>query len=182
MAELNAIQRIAEIVADLTPAERRRVSAWLSEYAFQDECCGAGGCACECAPDDDADASWADGEAAPGAEGSGSEAPADGAPTYDSFAELYAAVAPRKGAQKAAVAGWWIENKMGQGSWKAYEVNKLLKSIEVKVSSMSIVLTNAVKAEDPLVVELERLGEGERARKVFCLSESGREYVQSQLG
>ncbi len=97
------------------------------------------------------------------------------------FAELYALVEPKKGAQKAAVAGYWLETHEGQRSWKASEVNKLLKSIDVKVSSMSIVLTNAVKAKAPIVLELERLGESARSRKTFCLSEQGLAYVQGSL-
>ena len=98
------------------------------------------------------------------------------------FAELYEAVGPAKGAQKATVAGYWLESRQGQQSWKASEVNKLLKSIDVRVSSMSIVLTNAVKAASPLVVELSRLGDSERSRKTFRLSELGTAYVEDAIG
>lgn len=169
LPELAAMQQIANIVSDLTPAERKRVAAWLVELASQDELPQE--CAAEAAED------------AEQAEDAQGDVPAEELESkeFETFAELYEAVAPRKGAQKAAVAGWWLETKQGQQSWKASEVNKLLKSIDVKISSMSIVLTNAVKAKDPLMVELERLGNSERSRKTFCLSDAGFAYVESAL-
>jgi hypothetical protein len=101
--------------------------------------------------------------------------------SYESFADLYDDVAPKTGTQKAVTAGYWFEVKEGKQSWKASEVNKLLKSIDVKVSSISIVLTNAVKAKKPLIAQLERLGDSERSRKTFCLKEGGIEYVESRI-
>lgn len=184
LRELSVMQQVADITSTLTPNERMRVAAWFYELASQDETPQAQAltttaalppaqvaAALAAAPEQDA---AADAEA---------DAPAD-APaekTYDSFAAFYAAAAPRKGAQKAAVAGYWLETREAHESWKASEVNKLLKSIDVKVSSMSIVLTNAVKVESPLVEELGRLGDSERSRKTFKLTDQGRAYVEAQL-
>lgn len=169
LPELNAMQQIATIVSELTPAERKRVAAWLSEYAAQEDEPVA-------APaEDEPDAAPEE----PAEDAEQTETPAGQQPA--TFAELYEAVAPKKGAQKAVAAAYWLEVRQGQQSWKASEVNKLLKSIDVKVSSVSIVLTNAVKAKDPLVIELARLGDSERSRKTFRLSESGLAYVESQL-
>ena len=163
LTELSAMQAIAEIVSDLTPAERRRVAAWFSAYAAE-----------ETVPVADASVvasiETQDTPAAAGIDG------------IRTFAELLDAVAPKTGAQKAAVAGWWLEHREQHESWKASEVNKLLKSADVKVSSISIVLTNAVKVDSPLIMELERLGDGERSRKTFCLSERGLAYVEGTSG
>ncbi len=167
LPELSAMQQIANIVADLTPAERRRVGTWLVEFAKED------------APLATKESTAATSDSDPVAVEPDTDVAQDKA--YTTFAELYETVAPRKGAQKAAVAGYWLETTNGQESWKASEVNKLLKSIDVKVSSMSIVLTNAVKATNALVIELERLGDTERSRKTFRLSEHGLAYVRSQL-
>ena len=167
LPELSAMQQIANIVADLTPAERRRVGAWLVEFAKEDVPLATKEPAATISDSD------------PALTEPDTDVAQDKA--YTTFAELYEAVAPRKGAQKAAVAGYWLETTNGQESWKASEVNKLLKSIDVKVSSMSIVLTNAVKATNALVIELERLGDTERSRKTFRLSEHGLAYVRSQL-
>ncbi len=164
LPELTAMQQIADIVANLSAAERKRVASWLVEYASQE------------APadveemDDDNDNVIND--------ASYDAADESQEEQFATFGDLYSTVAPKKGAQKAAVAGYWLETKEGKRSWKASEVNKLLKSIDVKVSSISIVLTNAVKVDSPLIMELERLGDGERSRKTFCLSERGLAYVE----
>ena len=172
LPELDAMQQIADIIRDLTPSERRRVAAWLMEYAPQGDTPSAAEDALEESEPETAPVTLADESKSP-EESDQKE--------FATFAELYTCVAPRKGAQKAAVAGYWLQTRQGRQSWKASEVNKLLKSIDVKVSSMSIVLTNAVKTRDALIIELARLGDGERSRKTFCLSEQGTAYVEGSL-
>lgn len=173
LPEISAIQIIADTIEELTPAERRRVAAWLSEYAKQDDAVAIAAPQVETAVEQevDTDAEFED----------AAEDEALTAFPYDSFVDFYNATAPKTGAQKAAVAGYWLESQEGLESWKVFEVNKLLKSIGVKVSSMSIVLTNAVKANPALVEELGRLGDGERARKTFRLSTVGNAYVEGLL-
>lgn len=178
LPELEAIQVIAEATAHLSPSARLRVAAWFDEFARQ----AAGVADAGVAPAEGAalsdDEEFSD-EAAAFATDEGDPSPA--APTYDTFAALYEAVAPKTGAQKATVAGYWLEVHEGRQSWKASEVNKMLKEIGVKVSSMSIVLTNAVKAADPMIAQLGRLGDGERSRKTFCLKEKGVAFVEERL-
>lgn len=148
------MQEIASIVEGLSQNERMRVAAWFVEYASQD---------IDPQPIED-------------------EAPEEPTPAvFSTFAELYEAVSPKTGAQKVAVAGYWLQTQGSQTSWKASEVNKLLKQINVKISSVSIVLTNAVKAKEPLIEQLARLGNGERSRKTFCLSHAGIAYVEVRL-
>ena len=169
LPELNAMQQIANIVASLSTEERKRVASWLVEYASQE------------APET---VEEPDGSTHSDAVDNASTNTADESleMRFTTFGDLYSAVSPKKGAQKAAVAGYWLETEQGQRSWKASEVNKLLKSIDVKVSSISIVLTNAVKVDGPLIMELERMGDGERSRKTFCLSERGLAYVEGASG
>ncbi|MBR3225732.1 MAG: hypothetical protein IKF78_10490 [Atopobiaceae bacterium] len=189
LPELNAMQTVADAMEGLSPQERKRVVAWIADYTLQDE---------SVAPFtedsntkiDNADAKIEESSA----ECINAEVSADFSDSqtdvteqeqqtaYDTFADFYEAAAPRKGAQKAAVAGYWLETTQGLESWKAFEVNKLLKQIGVKVSSMSIVLSNAVKTSNPLIVELERQSTGERSRKTFRLSDWGRSYVQNCIG
>lgn len=181
LPELAVMQNLAEAVACLTPAEKRRVASWLSEYVQLDEQPSVPAVVQEtvdvAGPEESADAAT-DAEDIDATEVEVSEPVST---SYESFADLYDDVAPKTGTQKAVTAGYWFEVKEGKQSWKASEVNKLLKSIDVKVSSISIVLTNAVKAKKPLIAQLERLGDSERSRKTFCLKESGIEYVESRI-
>lgn len=185
LPEFTAMQAVAEAVSGLSAAEKRRVAAWLTDYVTQDVLEFAGTSAAD--EDDVQVAAYAayesDEDESCYEQDADFDEPIDAAPkTYDTFAELYEAAAPKTGAQKAAVAGYWFETHEGKESWKASEVNKLLKQIGVKVSSVSIVLTNAVKASDPLIAQLARLGDGERSRKTFCLTDKGIFFVEDRLG
>ena len=167
LPEFVAMQAIADAVADLSESEKRRVAAWLVDYTAQ-----------EATSQTDANDTTSHADALthqPIEDGSIGPEP------ISSFPELYEAVAPKTGAQKAVVAGYWIEKYEGRHAWKASEINKLLKSIDIKVSSISIVLTNAVKAAEPMVTELGRLGEGQRSRKTFRLNETGIAFVEDRL-
>lgn len=172
LPEFVAMQAVADAVANLTPLETRRVAAWLLEYANQKDDVES---TILPSTEDDLFA------ATTSREFDVVEQPATPEP-LSSIVALYDAVAPRTGAQKAVVAGYWLQKHQEQDFWKAGEVNRLLKSIDVRVSSISIVLTNAVKATQPLIKELGRLGEGQRSRKTFCLTEAGISYVEGRLG
>lgn len=174
LPELVVMQKIADAVAGLTPAEKKRVAAWLHEYASDESWKTSAAPAANF----DADDVW---ESFEPSESAAEEPTAAGIDAYLDFGDLFNDVAPKTGAQKAVVAGYWLEKKNGQESWKASEVNKLLKSIDVKVSSISIVLSNAVKSSKTMITELERLGDSERSRKTFCLNEDGIAYVEDRL-
>lgn len=175
LPELSAMQSIAQIVADLTPAERRRIAAWFYEYASQEYDAQTEGCGCACQHGAEADEQTSSEVTAEAVEEQAAPDP------MESFESLYQAIAPKTGMQKAVVAGYWLQRTQGQESWKASEVNKLLKQIDVKVSSISIVLTNATKMADPLIEQLGRLGDGERSRKTFCLTQKGWDFVGTRL-
>ena len=167
LPELLVMQTIAKSIEHLTPAEKRRVAAWLFEYAA----------------DERAEAAATDAEPTATIESEmAQDTPeAFGIDAYATFGDLYEQVQPKTGAQKAVTAGYWLERKNSQDIWKASEVNKLLKSIDVNVSSISIVLTNAVKAKLPMIDELERLGDGNRSRKTFRLNDAGVSFVEDHL-
>lgn len=175
LPELVVMQKIAEAVAGLTPTEKKRVAAWLHEYATdENEQVGF-------APTGNFDIED-DQESYEDTESPEEELPViTGIDAYYNFVDLLNDVAPKTGAQKAVVAGYWLEKKNGQQSWKASEVNKLLKSVDVKVSSISIVLSNAVKSSKAMITELERLGDSERSRKTFRLNDTGIAYVEDRM-
>lgn len=169
LPELVAMQAIADAVNDLTPSQKTRIANWLMEYVKE-----------EVAPEQQPVETETMEDASPLAAAAPAESYAPEPELPASFVSLFDAVMPKTGAQKAAVAGYWLEEQ-GQDWWKASEANSLLKSIDVHLSSISIVLTNAVKVSQPLIEELERLGTGQRARKTFRLSSAGRTYVERCL-
>ena len=174
--ELSVLNDLAKIMEPLKKDEQRRILTWLEDYfdIYDDDDLGFAVDDMEIAPtrmfvveeDDDDDDDDDEASAEPEEE------------TLESFFDK---VHPKTAIQKIVSAAWWLENDQNKESWKSFEVNKLLKSADVKVSSISIVLTNAVQAKNPLVEELGRLGEGERSRKTFALTAEGIAYVEDRL-
>ena len=52
-----------------------------------------------------------------------SEANIGEAPTFSSFAELYASAEPKSNAEKALVAGYWLQECQGGGNFTAAAAN-----------------------------------------------------------
>ena len=163
LPELEVMQKIADAVDGLTMAQKARVAAWLSVYVTDEDAVEPAVVVEE--PHD---------VEAPELE---EESPK----TFDTFAELLEAVAPKTAMQKVTVAAYWMQTTQNKQVWKASEANKLLKSADVKVSSISIVLTNGVKSKEPLAMVVSRSGDSSRSRKTFALTDAGIAYVEDRI-
>lgn len=97
------------------------------------------------------------------------------------FEGVYNKVEPKTAIQKIVTAAWWLERQEGKESWKSFEVNKLLKSLDVKISSVSGTLAIENKKDDSMIVVLEKSGDSMQARKTFRLSDSGYAFVDGRL-
>ena len=180
--ELTVMNDVAEILNPLSKDERRRVVLWLLDYfaIYEDDFLDIM---------DDDDFAYGDAPAtsydAPTYEDDEveeveeEEEPAEPEPL--TFATLYEQVAPKTAIQKIATAAWWLETQEGKDAWKSFEVNKLLKSIDVKVSSVSGTLAIEGKKDDPLVATLAKSGDSMQSRKTFRLSDAGMAFVGDRL-
>lgn len=97
------------------------------------------------------------------------------------FEGVYNKVEPKTAIQKIVTAAWWLERQEGKESWKSFEVNKLLKSLDVKISSVSGTLAIENKKDDSMIVVLEKSGDSMQARKTFRLSDAGYAFVDGRL-
>ncbi len=105
-------------------------------------------------------------------------AAADEPLTWKSF---YERVAPKTAIQKIATAAYWLETEENKESWKSFETNKLLKQIDIKVSSVSGTLALDAKRDDPMTETLSKSGDSMQARKTFKLTSTGRSWVEDRL-
>lgn len=168
--ELKVLNEVADILRDLNKGEQRRTLEWLLDYFdVYDE--GLLENAYVLTEEDDV-VDFSDEDYEPEAE----EAPVD-----SDFETLFAKVAPKTAIQKIVTAAWWLETKEGKDSWKSFEVNKLLKSIDIKVSSVSGTLAIEGKKEDSKIVVLEKSGDSMQARKTFRLSDAGFKFVEDRM-
>ena len=166
--ELKVLNDVADILRGLNKGEQRRTLEWLLDYFdVYDEALIEDAFII---PDEEDDVEFG------GAYEEVEETPVDA-----SFETLYNAVAPKTAIQKIVTAAWWLENKDGKDSWKSFEVNKLLKSLDVKVSSVSGTLAIEGKKDDPKIVVLDKSGDSMQARKTFRLSDTGMKFVEDRM-
>lgn len=185
--ELHVMSTVAEIMAPLRRDERRRVIEWLSDYfnVYGEELVLAEDLSeIVDAPEAVVTIVSEEVEEEPEAEAEAEveyEEPVaeEAAPlTFESF---YAQVAPKTAIQKIVTAAYWLETQEGRESWKSFEVNKLLKSIGVKVTSVSGTLAIDAKKPSPLTVVLEKSGGSMQSRKTFALSVEGQQFIEDRL-
>ena len=181
--ELTVMSDVAEIMAPLRRDERRRVIEWLSDYfnVYGDEFVIAEDIEDAAETElpvvtivteevaDEPEAEHEEGEAV-------EEEPAP--LTFESF---YAQIAPKTAIQKIVTSAYWLETQEGKDSWKSFEVNKLLKSIDVKVTSVSGTLAIDAKRPSPLTVVLDKSGDSMQSRKTFALSVEGQQFIEDRL-
>ena len=176
--ELIVMNSVADEMKSLTRDEQRRVVLWLADFygVYDDDY--------ELRDLDDEDvvdfsepvAVVADDDAEDAL-----EAEPEAKPEPLTFESFYAKVAPKTAIQKIVTAAWWLETQDGKESWKSFEVNKLLKGIDVKLSSVSGTLAIDAKKDSPLIVVLDKSGDSMQSRKTFALSAVGQQFVEDRL-
>ena len=166
--ELKVLNDVADILRGLNKGEQRRTLEWLLDYFdVYDEALIEDAFII---PDEEDDVEFG-----------GMDEEVEETPVDADFETLYNAVAPKTAIQKIVTAAWWLENKDGKDSWKSFEVNKLLKSLDVKVSSVSGTLAIEGKKDDPKIVVLDKSGDSMQARKTFRLSDSGIKFIEDRM-
>ncbi len=178
--ELAIIDSIARTLRPLSKGEQRRVVSWLADYFdIYDE----DDITIETVSVADVDEPVAevvfdteDDEVEPEVEAEAAE------PAPTTFEGLYELVAPKTAIQKIVTSAYWLETEEGQDSWTSFKANKLLKSLGVKISSVSGTLAIEGKKDDPKVEVLDKSGDSMQGRKTFRLSDAGREFVEDRLG
>ena len=185
--ELHVMSTVAEIMAPLGRDERRRVIEWLSDYfnVYGEELVLAEDLSeIVDAPEAGVTIVSEEVEEEPEAEAEAEveyEEPAVEEAAPLAFESFYAQVAPKTAIQKIVTAAYWLETQEGKESWKSFEVNKHLKSIGVKVTSVSGTLAIDAKKPSPLTVVLEKSGGSMQSRKTFALSVEGQQFIEDRL-
>jgi hypothetical protein len=103
------------------------------------------------------------------------------APKYGSFAELFDAAAPSSAADKALVAGYWLQVCGGAGSFDGFSANRELKNLGHGVGN----ITNAIEAlrnQQPAhALQLAKSGKSQQARKTYKLTVAGIKAVEDMI-
>jgi hypothetical protein len=100
---------------------------------------------------------------------------------YNEFAELYADTDPNSGAEKALVAGYWLQVCQGADNFSGFSVNSELNNLGHKLSNVTVSLSGLIKSKPQLVLQLKKTGKSQQARKTYKLSKAGVDRVKDLI-
>jgi hypothetical protein len=168
--EIEAMSAVATALADLQTDAQGRVLRWAAErYSIvlggQDGARGDVGGASRDQTDGDDAQKEADAEP----------------PTFDHFAELFAAAGPKNKVEKLLVAAYWHQRIQGEASFQASQLNRDLKDLGHQVDHISQALAASIKKEPALVLQLRKSRNSRQARKTYKLSGVGLKVVEQTI-
>lgn len=182
--ELVVLNDVAEMMSSLSKGEQRRIVSWLEDYfgifEFEDDEFDTSAVVVELSDDEVIDTEdVVEDEEVFEAEAEEAEAPAEAGPL--TLEGLFAQVAPKTAIQKIVTAAYWLDAEEDKATWKSFEVNKLLKSLGYKLSSVSGTLAIESKKPEPMVIVQDKSSDSMQGRKTFRLSEAGLNFVEDRL-
>lgn len=100
---------------------------------------------------------------------------------FAEFAELYAKADPASQADKALVAGYWLQVCQGKENFSGQAVNTELNHLGHKIANITNAMTSLNDAKPQLVLQLRKSGKSQQARKTYKLSAAGIERVKDMI-
>lgn len=159
LAEITAMQKVAEAFKTLDSAAVSRVLQWAASH-------------------------WgASMPKLPAGASNASSAPTNGAPqsAFSDLGELFAAASPQSDADKVLVVGYWLQFIEGNDELSGFDVNKILKNMGHGVGNVTTAF-DTLKARKPApVIQLKKSGTSKQARKTYKLTIAGRQAVEAML-
>jgi hypothetical protein len=105
----------------------------------------------------------------------------DGPPIFATFAELFHAAEPRLEKEKALLAAYWIQKSSGVDQFASQQVNTELKHIGYGVTNITDALSQLISDRPSLAIQLTKSGQSQQARKTYKITDAGYRYVHAML-
>ncbi|WP_153134699.1 hypothetical protein [Paraburkholderia agricolaris] len=104
------------------------------------------------------------------------------APTFSTFAELYAAAGPKNNGERALVVGYWLQVCQGAENFTAASANKELTHLGHKVANITDAIDSMKNQKPMLILQLKKSGNSRQARKLYKVSHEGVKRVEGMIG
>ncbi|MEQ8269135.1 MAG: hypothetical protein RH982_18245 [Parvibaculum sp.] len=160
-AELEAMEKIAELLEPLDASARNRVLSWVISSL-------------EIRPSAD-EKSW---QGSPPEDDGNTSGASNG---FKTFAELFHAANPNSEREKALVAAYWVQKSGGTDRFMAQQLNIELKHIGYGVSNITDALYQLISERPNLVIQLAKSGHSKQARKTYKITDAGLRRVAEML-
>jgi hypothetical protein len=160
--ELEAMGTIASALEELDGEAKSRVLRWVLDR-----------CSVRLDASDDPAASKANGvrDSAPAPQG-----------RFPEVADLFASAAPKTDKEKALVLAYWFQVAKGATNFESLEINRELKQLGYGLSNVTATLTDLIEAKPSLVMQVQKSGKAQQARKKYRLTNEGIKRVNDMLG
>jgi hypothetical protein len=103
------------------------------------------------------------------------------APKYNSLAELDDAAQPTTNADKALVAGYWLQVCQGAENFGAFSANKELKNLGRGVANITVAIDALRNQKPSLALQLKKSGKSQQARKTYKLTVAGIKALENMI-
>ena len=103
-------------------------------------------------------------------------------PTFSNFAELYAKADPKSDAERALIAGYWLQECQETENFTAAAANKELNHLGYKVGNITQAIDRMKNCKPKLILQLRKGGSSQQARKVYKVSHEGVNHVEEMIG
>ena len=157
-AELEAMRKVAEAIGSLEPEARARVLSWAADHYS----IGA------------VKSPLKSEEPAIGEE-------LDTRQGFETIGDLFAHAQPSSDAEKALVAGYWLQIEVGKTDFGTQDVNRELKHLGHGVGNITRAFESLKKTRPQQVIQLRKAGTSKQARKTFKVTDAGRKAVESMI-
>jgi hypothetical protein len=101
--------------------------------------------------------------------------------TFKTFAELFDAAQPGTEAQKALVAGYWIQECEGADSFDGQRANKELNHLGHRASNITVAVGGLINQKPSLAIQLRKSGLSQQARKTYKITAAGIVAVRAMI-
>lgn len=107
--------------------------------------------------------------------------PGEVAAKFSNFAELVAAASPKSTADKALLAGYWLQVYEGKQNFDGFAANTILKHLGEGLANITNAI-DALKNQKPqLVLQLRKSGTTKQARKTYMVTAAGIKAVENMI-
>ncbi len=161
IAELNAMKAVAEAIEKLETEAKTRVLSWAADHyavgkikSFSQQ-----------SQDDDLLPVEA----------------AESQQNLETIGDLFAQSQPGSDAERALVAGYWIQVEQGNTGFGTQEINRELKHLGYGVGNITRAFDTLKKTRPQQVIQLRKAGTSKQARRTFKLTDVGIKQVESMV-
>lgn len=101
--------------------------------------------------------------------------------SFGTLAELHDAAGPKSNAERALVAGYWLQICEGNETFDSQSANTALKHLGDGVANITAAIDSLKNQKPALALQLRKSGKTQQARKVYKITVAGIKAVENMM-